>query len=153
LRRRLILFAPAFFSSAMISAAVAWAVELEKIMIETGGRSFALSVEIADHPASREHGLMFRRSLPENHGMLFKYEAPQRIAMWMKNTFIPLDMIFIRADGTVSEVASHTVPHSLDVIQAAEEVSAVLEVNAGLSERLGIRPGAVIRHRFFGNAG
>jgi uncharacterized membrane protein (UPF0127 family) len=147
-----VLVAFAFFWFAAPASAESTAAALESLIIETPSRNLVLAVEIADDPATRERGLMFRHSLPENQGMLFQYETPQRIAMWMKNTYISLDMIFIRADGSVSEVAAYTVPHSFDIIQAAEKVAAVLEVNAGLSERLGIRPGSVIRHRFFGNA-
>jgi hypothetical protein len=128
-----------------------WPAPIETIVVETPARSLVFSVEIASEPGTRERGLMFRHSLPEDRGMLFEYETPHRAAMWMKNTFIPLDMIFIRADGSVSEVVAHTVPRTLDIIQAAEMVVAVLEVAAGTSERLGIGPGAVIRHRFFGN--
>ncbi len=125
---------------------------METLVVETPVDRVTLMVEIANEPESRERGLMFRHHLPEGHGMLFEYETPQRISMWMKNTFIPLDMIFIRSDGSVAEVVAHTTPQSLDVIQAQELVAAVLEVSAGTSERLGIVRGSVIRHRFFGNA-
>ena len=125
---------------------------IETIVVETPDRSLVLTVEIAGDPATRERGLMFRHRLPEDRGMLFEYETPHRISMWMKNTFIALDMIFIRSDGSVSQVVAHTTPRSLEVIQAAEKVVAVLEVAAGTSERLGIGPGAVIKHPFFGNS-
>jgi uncharacterized membrane protein (UPF0127 family) len=95
---------------------------------------------------------MFRHRLAEDRGMLFLYESVQPVAMWMKNTYIPLDMIFVRADGTIANVVADTVPHSLDTIQSREPVLAVLEVAAGGAERLGIGPGTVIRHSFFGNA-
>ncbi len=114
--------------------------------------SFTLTVEIASEPESRERGLMFRHNLPEDRGMLFEYETPQRISMWMKNTFIPLDMIFIRSDGIggggrrahYSAIPRHH--------PGGGTVVAVLEVAAGTSERLGIARGSVIRHRFFGNS-
>jgi uncharacterized protein len=124
----------------------------ETIVIETNQTSLMLAVEIADTPGLRERGLMFRHRLAEDRGMLFLYEDVQPVAMWMKNTYIPLDMVFVRADGSIAEVVEGTVPHSLDTIQSREPVLAVLEVAAGGARRLGLRPGAVIRHSFFGNA-
>jgi hypothetical protein len=84
--------------------------------------------------------------------MLFLYKTPQPVAMWMKNTYIPLDMAFVRADGTVARIVEGTVPHSLDTIESGEPVAAVLEVAAGQARRLGIEAGALMRHGFFGNA-
>jgi uncharacterized membrane protein (UPF0127 family) len=124
----------------------------ETILIETDQTSHILAVEIADTPALRERGLMFRHRLAKDRGMLFLYGRVQPVAMWMKNTYIPLDMVFVRADGSIAEVVEGTVPHSLDTIQSREPVLAVLEVAAGGARRLGLRPGAVIRHSFFGNA-
>jgi uncharacterized membrane protein (UPF0127 family) len=125
---------------------------LDTIVIESVNFSGILAVEIADTPALRERGLMFRHRLATDRGMLFLYERVQPVAMWMKNTYIPLDMIFVRADGSVANVVVNTVPHSLDTIQSREPVLAVLEVAAGGAGRLGIGPGTVIRHSFFGNA-
>jgi uncharacterized membrane protein (UPF0127 family) len=151
--RRVLLFAiPAFLLSAGSAATDTAPGVMETLVIETLADSVTLTVEIASDPESRERGLMFRHNLPEGRGMLFEYETPQRISMWMKNTFIPLDMIFIRSNGTVAEVAAHTTPRSLDIIQSEEPVVAVLEVAAGTSERLGITRGSIIRHRFFGNS-
>jgi uncharacterized membrane protein (UPF0127 family) len=152
LRRLFVFLLPTMLFPAA-AAADTTSAGIETLVIETPARRVVFSVEIASDPASRERGLMFRLNLPEDRGMLFQYEEPQRIAMWMKNTFIPLDMIFIRSDGSVAEVVAHTVPHSLSIIEAKEAVIAVLEVAAGTAERLGIGPGAVIRHRFFGNPG
>jgi uncharacterized protein len=125
---------------------------LDTIAIETPQDTHILTVEIADTPALRERGLMFRHRLAENRGMLFLYERPHPVAMWMKNTYITLDMAFVRADGTVSEVVSGTIPHSLDTIRSSEPVRAVLEIAAGEAARLGLAAGAVVRHPFFGNA-
>jgi uncharacterized membrane protein (UPF0127 family) len=125
---------------------------VDSIVIEGEAGARMLSVEIADTPQLRERGLMFRHRLPEDRGMLFLYGTAHPVAMWMKNTYIPLDMVFVRADGTVSEVRSGTVPHSLDVIQSTEPVKAVLEVASGVAGRLGLERGAVVRHSFFGNA-
>ena len=154
LRRRFVAFALALgivFPASALSQDPP-APRLDTIVIETLNFSGILAVEIADTPSLRERGLMFRHRLAEDRGMLFLYEMVQPVAMWMKNTYIPLDMIFVRADGTVANVVADTVPHSLDTIQSREPVLAVLEVAAGGAERLGIGPGTVIRHSFFGNA-
>jgi uncharacterized membrane protein (UPF0127 family) len=125
---------------------------LDTIVIETAEFSLILAVEIADTPALRERGLMFRHRLAADRGMLFVYEVVQPVAMWMKNTYIPLDIVFVRADGTVADVVAGTVPLSLDTIQSKEPVLAVLEIAAGAAHRLGIGPGTLVRHSFFGNA-
>jgi uncharacterized protein len=125
---------------------------IDSIVIDTEAGARMLSVEIADTPALRERGLMFRHRLPDDSGMLFLYETAHPVAMWMKNTYIPLDMVFLRADGTVAEVRTGTVPQSLDVIESAEPVKAVLELGSGGAEKLGLRPGTLVRHPFFGNA-
>jgi uncharacterized protein len=154
LRRRFFAFALTFgivFSSQALPQASP-APRLDTIVIETLDFSGILAVEIADTPSLRERGLMFRHRLAADRGMLFLYERVQPVAMWMKNTYIPLDMIFVRADGSVANVVTGTVPHSLDTIQSREPVLAVLEVAAGGAGRLGIGPGTVIRHSFFGNA-
>jgi uncharacterized membrane protein (UPF0127 family) len=133
-------------------AAANKAPRLEAIVIETDATSLDLAVEIADTPELRERGLMFRHRLGERRGMLFLYERVQPVAMWMKNTYIALDMVFVRGDGTVSKIVRNTVPLSLETIQSAEPVKAVLEIAAGQAEALGLKPGAVIKHPFFGNA-
>ena len=99
------------------------------------------SVEISHDPAERAKGLMFRRELPENAGMLFLYDQPQPAAMWMKNTIIPLDMIFIAAGGKVHRIVSHTVPHSTEAIASEGDVVAVLELNAGQADKMALRIG------------
>ena len=124
----------------------------DTIVIESDEGAQLLSVEIADTPALRERGLMFRHRVPENRGMLFLYEGVGPVAMWMKNTHIPLDMAFIRPDGTVARLVEGAEPHSLDTIESREPVAAVLEVAAGEAHKLGLKPGALIRHGFFGNA-
>jgi uncharacterized protein len=105
-------------------------------------RQHRFRIWLATSEANRARGLMFVRSLPADGGMLFVHEEPRIISMWMKNTFIPLDMIFIRADGRVTQVEANTKPHSLSTIASREDVVAVLEVNAGIAAKLGIRPGA-----------
>lgn len=97
---------------------------------------YRFDVYLALNDEQRRRGLMFVRSMPETAGMLFVYETANYYSMWMKNTFIPLDMVFGRIDGTVSSVARHTEPQSLRSIGAIEPVVFVLELNAGVTEHL-----------------
>jgi uncharacterized membrane protein (UPF0127 family) len=110
-----------------------------------GGRE-SLAVEIADDAGERAQGLMFRTVLAPASGMLFVYEAPRRVQFWMKNTLIPLDMVFADATGTVTRIHSGAVPGDLTPIDGGDGVQFVLEINAGLAQRLGLAPGAVLRH-------
>jgi len=104
-------------------------------------------VEVAATPEQQARGLMFRRSLADNEGMIFPYSPPQEVAFWMKNTFIPLDMIFIRSDGTIVRIAQNTTPHSLEPVGGGEPVAAVLEIRGGRSAELGIREGDIVEWR------
>jgi uncharacterized membrane protein (UPF0127 family) len=107
-------------------------------------RQHRFDVWVATTDAHRAQGLMFVRELPPDAGMLFVYAKPRTISMWMKSTFIPLDMVFIRADGRVAQVTANTTPQSLKTISSKEEVPAVLELNAGTAQKLGIRAGAIV---------
>lgn len=107
-------------------------------------RQHRFQIWVATTEAHRSQGLMFVRELPADAGMLFVYPQSRTIAMWMKNTFLPLDMVFIRADGRVTQVVANTKPQSLKTIESKEAVHAVLELNGGTAERLGIRAGALI---------
>jgi hypothetical protein len=111
---------------------------------EGGRESFA--VEVADDGQERARGLMFRPELAPASGMLFVYENPRRVSFWMKNTLIPLDMVFADATGTVTRVHAGAVPGDLTAIDGGEGVQFVLEINAGLAAKLGIGPGAELRH-------
>jgi uncharacterized membrane protein (UPF0127 family) len=111
---------------------------------ESGRESFA--IEVADDDAERSRGLMFRDSMPLSEGMLFVYPAPKRPSFWMKNTLIPLDMVFADATGTVTRVHENAVPGDLTPIDGGEGVQFVLEINGGLAARLGITTGAILRH-------
>lgn len=104
------------------------------------------SVEIADTPESQALGLMFRESLPRGAGMLFLYERPQPVAFWMRNTLIPLDMIFADETGTVRRVHHEAVPLDETPIPGGDAVLAVLEINGGLARRFGIAEGTEMRH-------
>ena len=106
-------------------------------------------VELADDPEERAQGLMFVETMPRMEGMLFVYEAPQRATFWMKNTLIPLDMIFADRTGTVTRVHREAVPGDLTTIDGGADVYAVLEINGGLAGRLGIGPGTQLRHPAF----
>ena len=104
------------------------------------------SVELADTPAERAQGLMNRETLPSGAGMLFVYDEAQPAAFWMKNTLIPLDMIFADAAGRVVRVHPNAVPLDETPIVSGSDVVVVLEINGGLADRLGIAPGAQLRH-------
>jgi len=110
-----------------------------EIVGKTGVHVF--SVEIADTKAAREKGLMFRKKLPEGQGMLFDFHREQDVAFWMKNTYIPLDMIFIRGNGRILRIAENTKPLSTALIPSGGPVLAVLEVIGGTAHKLGIAPG------------
>lgn len=99
---------------------------------------YRFDIYVATSDAQRSRGLMFVRELPRTTGMLFIYEADMYLSMWMKNTFIPLDILFIRSDGTVSSIAYDTEPQSLKSVAALEPVRYVLEINAGVAPALAI---------------
>ena len=107
------------------------------------------SVELADDPDERARGLMFREDLPQNEGMLFVYETPRRASFWMRNTLIPLDMIFADQTGLVTGVHGNAVPLDETPIDGGSNVFAVLEINGGLAETYGIAPGTQMRHPAF----
>lgn len=99
------------------------------------------TVEVARSAKEQETGLMFRRGLAPDAGMIFPYETEQPLAFWMKNTYIPLDIIFIRGDGRIARIAENCPPLSLDMIPSGAPVAAVLEIAGGRSAELGLRPG------------
>lgn len=126
--------------------------EKERLVVTTASGNHAFDVEIAKTPAQQARGLMFRRSLGAGSGMLFLYEEPQVVSMWMRNTYIPLDMIFIRADGKVHRVEPSAEPLSERIIRSGEEVTAVLELAGGTAARIGLKPGDVVKHAHFKTA-
>ncbi len=107
------------------------------------------SVEIAETPDSRATGLMHRAQMSPRAGMLFVYEHPQRVAFWMKNTLLPLDMIFVDADGLVTHIHQNAIPGDLTPIPGGDKVLVVLEVNAGVVKTYGITVGSEMRHEVF----
>jgi hypothetical protein len=106
-------------------------------------------VEMALTPREQEQGLMYRRELPEGKGMLFDMGKERPVAFWMKNTYVSLDIIFIRADGSIARIAQHTTPLSEAHIDSGAPVRGVLEVVAGTAQRYGIAPGDKVAHRIF----
>lgn len=125
--------------------------KIEPLTVATDTDAVMFTVEIADTEELRSRGLMFRQRLPEDRGMLFDFGTVRPVAMWMKNTYIPLDMLFIREDGTIAYIAENTVPKSLDTVGVSEPVLAVLELAGGTSKKHGFRSGDKVYHRLFGN--
>lgn len=111
------------------------------LTIESGGRSRRFTVEIARTEQEQADGLMGRRSLAPDRGMLFPFDPPRPASFWMRNTLIPLDMLFIRTDGTIARIAANTVPLSEEPVGVEQEMSAVLELRGGRAAELGIREG------------
>lgn len=110
------------------------------------GGTHLFTVEVAADEASRSQGLMHREHLAEGTGMLFLFEQSREVAFWMRNTLIPLDMIFIAEDGRVMKVHANAIPHDETAIASGAPVRAVLEIGGGRAAQLGIAPGAVLRH-------
>lgn len=108
------------------------------LTIEMAGKAHRFDVEVARTDAEQDRGLMFRTGLPADGGMIFPFEKPRIGSFWMKNTLIPLDMIFIRADGSIDRIAENTIPESLEPVVSGGEVSAVLELAGGTAARLGL---------------
>ncbi len=108
-------------------------------------------VELAVTPEETSRGLMFRRSLPEGQGMLFDFQRDQELSFWMKNTYIPLDMIFIRSDGRIHRIAENTEPLSERLVPSLGPARAVLEVIAGTARKFGLAPGDRVAHPIFRN--
>ncbi|RDI59785.1 DUF192 domain-containing protein [Microvirga subterranea] len=134
--------------AAFIGAAYAQALESLAIVSPSGQRQ-SFQVEVARNEADRAQGLMFRRTMPADRGMLFDFGRVEPVAMWMQNTYLPLDMLFIRPDGTIARIAANTEPLSTRTIPSGEPVLAVLELNAGTAARLGIKAGDRIEHPLF----
>ncbi|WP_342642171.1 DUF192 domain-containing protein [Rhodoligotrophos ferricapiens] len=124
---------------------------LEAVTLAADDDFVVINVEVARTPEQREKGLMNRDELPEARGMLFVWDQPLPVTMWMRNTKISLDMIFIRSDGVIHRIAANTVPFSEDLISSHGDVLAVLEVRGGLSRKIGLRPGHRVHHAIFGN--
>ena len=143
------------FVAALLLPPAAGAVEFprgELTIATAGGARHAFRIEIAVTPAQRAQGLMYRTELAPDAGMLFVDESEGQIAMWMKNTFVSLDMLFLSRRGEILRIAERTVPHSTATIPSGSPVKGVLEVPAGTAARLGIAPGDRVLHPAFGSS-
>ena len=143
--RRCILAVALAFSGATAALAQE-ACRDDTVMLRGDWGSVRFSVEVADDSQEQQQGLMNREAMANSAGMLFVYERPQRAVFWMKNTVLALDMIFADAAGVVKTVHSNAIPYDETPIDGGEGIVAVLEINGGLAERMGITPGAVLRH-------
>jgi uncharacterized protein len=123
--------------------------KIEPLTVASGNSATMFTTEIADTEELRERGLMFRHILPPDNAMLFDFGKPRPVQMWMKNTNISLDMLFIRADGTIAAIAENTVPQSLDIVSVQEPVRGVLEIAAGTVKKLNIHTNDKVFHRIF----
>jgi uncharacterized membrane protein (UPF0127 family) len=115
--------------------------EQAALTISSSNGEHRFTVEIARTPEEQAQGLMFRNEVPGDRGMIFPYDPPVQVSFWMKNTFVPLDMIFIGPDGKIGRIAANTVPMSLDPVPSIDPVSAVLEIAGGRAAALGIKEG------------
>ena len=123
--------------------------ELDSLEIVTATGRHVFQVEIANNDATREHGLMDRRYMAADHGMLFEFDRQAPVSFWMKNTYIPLDMIFIAPSGVVTHIAANAEPLSERVIPSGGPCVAVLELNGGTAASIGLKVGDKVRHPFF----
>jgi len=135
--------------AAAVSGTVQAGCQTNRIDLRGDWGQASFNIEIANTREERARGLMFRESMPRSAGMLFVYDTPQYASFWMKNTLIPLDIIFIDHSGVVSRVHSNAIPGDLSPIPGGDHVFAVLEINAGLAARYGISTGTELRHKVF----
>ncbi len=132
-----------------LDAAKAQSLPSSSLSIESGGTSHEFSVELADTDDTRAIGLMHRGQMAATHGMLFIFKKPQRVFFWMRNTFIPLDMLFLRSDGEIVNIVENVQPHAESRVGPDRPVRAVLELNAGTVARLALKPGDKVHHPVF----
>jgi uncharacterized membrane protein (UPF0127 family) len=125
----------------------------DRLAIESSAGRFEFQVELATTPEKRAYGLMFRESLADDHGMLFDFGDSEPVTMWMRNTYIPLDMLFIRADGRISRIVQQAQPLSDKVLASGGPVRAVLELQGGITAKLGIEQGDRVVYRLFEQPG
>ena len=146
LRRHLLLFA------FLLAAVPAWALETfgtSELTVQTASGPQKFSIELALTDAQMEQGLMFRRSMPASAGMLFDFKTPTSVTMWMKNTVIPLDMLFLDPQGQIIDVHERAVPFSTDIIASKLPARYVIELNGGTVARLGIKTGDQVTSPYF----
>ncbi len=141
----LLLLLPLLAGCAAHAQPVPLKLPVEKIIVDSRDGPHVFSVEVAADPQSQERGLMYRRQMADDTGMLFDFHRPQQVAFWMENTLISLDMLFVRRDGTIANIRENAVPLSRESIPSAGDVQLVIEINGGLSRKLGIVPGDKVR--------
>jgi uncharacterized membrane protein (UPF0127 family) len=146
---RLAAAAAAVILASSIAVSSASSAELQNLEIVSKSGVHVFSVELAVTDEERARGLMFRRELADGRGMLFDFKTDGPVSMWMKDTYIPLDMIFIRADGRIARIAENTEPLSTRIVSSGGVVRAVLEVAGGTAKKLGIAPGDRVAHPMF----
>jgi uncharacterized protein len=137
----------AFFAASV--GVPAQGAEPDSLEIVTSTGRHVFQIEIANNDASREHGLMDRRYMAADHGMLFEFDREEPVSFWMKNTYIPLDMIFIAPSGVVTHVVANAEPLSERVIPSGGPCVAVLELNSGTAASIGLKVGDKVHHPFF----
>jgi uncharacterized protein len=148
-RGRLMWLIAALGAAVSLYAYGAQAASIQPLEIVTRSGVQVFSVEMATTEEEKTTGLMYRKELPDGKGMLFDFSPEQQISMWMKNTYISLDMIFIRADGRILRIAENTEPHSTKIISSGGLAKGVLEVIAGTAQKYGIQPGDRVAHPLF----
>ena len=132
-----------------LNPAKAQSLTTSSLTIDSGGKVLKFTVELASSPREQEIGLMHRNTMAAEHGMLFDFHQEKRASFWMRNTFIPLDMLFIRANGEIAAITVDAVPHSETPIGPPQPVQAVLELVGGTAQKLGIKPGDRVHHPIF----
>jgi uncharacterized protein len=142
-----VVIVPLFAAAGAAAASISF--EESLLTVAAADDRFEFQVELAVSPAQRSQGLMFREDLEEDRGMLFDFGQPQQATMWMRNTYVPLDMLFIDEDGRITQIAENTQPLSDAVVASREPVRAVLELLGGVSAKLGIKPGDRVIHPLF----
>jgi uncharacterized membrane protein (UPF0127 family) len=142
-------FVPALFVAAIVAVEPAAASVLQSLSLVSEKGAYAFKIELAADDKTRMKGLMDRASLGKDRGMLFDLGEDRVANMWMKNTLIPLDMVFIKADGRIAAIAKNTEPMSLAIISSGVRVRAVLEINGGMADTMGLKPGDYVRHPMF----
>jgi uncharacterized membrane protein (UPF0127 family) len=119
---------------------------MDRLWLLTASGERQIEIEVAETDEDKALGLMFRTSLPDDHGMLFPSKEPHELTMWMRNTYIPLDMVFIDGEGRIQQIVEQATPHSLAIINSNEPALAVLEIAGGEAKRLGLHPGQRVLH-------
>jgi uncharacterized membrane protein (UPF0127 family) len=147
--RRMVLALGSILLVACLGSGQASAQNLERLTLVTASGRHDFQVEVMRTPDERARGLMFRRFMPADRGMLFDFQRVEPVAMWMQNTYISLDMIFIRTDGSVARIAERTEPLSTRTVPSGEPVLSVLELNGGIAEKIGLKPGDKVEHGLF----